>query len=56
MPESKGKLLSAEDLNLSEGKTVMHSCRCFYSENPLVDMLESEDEGKLLLRRKPQFG
>ena len=46
----------AENLSLSEEKTVMHSCRCFYSENPLVDMLESKDEGKLLLCRKPQFG
>ena len=46
MLESEGKLLCAENLNLSEGKTVMHSCRCFYSENPLVDLLESEDAGE----------
>ena len=46
MPESEGKLLFADNLNLSEGKTVMHSCRCFYSENPLVDLLESEDAGE----------
>ena len=37
MPESEGTLLFAENLNLSEGKTV------WYSENPLVDLVESED-------------
>ena len=34
----------AENLNLGEGNTVMHFYRCFYSKNPLVDVLESEDE------------
>ena len=40
MPESEGKLLFAENLNLREGKLCS-------SEKPSVDLLESEDAGEL---------